>query len=224
MDIVVRFIDQNGYIKERSLDLVHVKDMSALTLKNEILSSLSNLKLDVQDIRDQGYNGASNMRGEWNWLKALILNKCPFANYVHCFAHKLQLALVAASKDVSEVHTFFKHLNFIVNVIGSFTKRNNQLQDDQLDKISHIAETRDLEGGRGSNQLQSMQKTLIQNLKDDGWQSLLDQVVCFYGKHNIPIPHMNPNYRDVIQYRQKKDDVTVEHHYQVDVFIVAIDS
>ncbi|PWA89197.1 hypothetical protein CTI12_AA113520 [Artemisia annua] len=29
--------------------------------------------------------------------------------------------------------------------------------------------------------------------------------------------------RDIIQSRYKKDDVTVEHHYRVDVFIVAID-
>ncbi|GJY00239.1 zinc finger MYM-type protein 1-like protein [Tanacetum coccineum] len=34
----------------------------------------------------------------------------------------------------------------------------------------------------------------------------------------------NPTYRDVIQSRKKKDDVIVEHHYWVDVFIVAIDS
>ncbi|GKA79448.1 zinc finger MYM-type protein 1-like protein [Tanacetum coccineum] len=47
MAIVVRFVDQNGYIKERFLDLVHVKDTNALTLKNEILASLSHLKLDV---------------------------------------------------------------------------------------------------------------------------------------------------------------------------------
>ncbi|GJY69726.1 zinc finger MYM-type protein 1-like protein, partial [Tanacetum coccineum] len=31
MAIVVRFVDQNGYIKERFLDLVHVKDTNALT-------------------------------------------------------------------------------------------------------------------------------------------------------------------------------------------------
>ncbi|GKE78567.1 zinc finger MYM-type protein 1-like protein [Tanacetum coccineum] len=35
---------------------------------------------------------------------------------------------------------------------------------------------------------------------------------------------MNATYRDIIQSRNKKDDVTVEHHYRVDVFIVAIDS
>ncbi|XP_071699718.1 uncharacterized protein [Rutidosis leptorrhynchoides] len=51
MAIVVRFVDREGYFKERFLDLVHVKDTSALTLKNEILSSLSFHKLDVKDIR-----------------------------------------------------------------------------------------------------------------------------------------------------------------------------
>ncbi|GKF48542.1 zinc finger MYM-type protein 1-like protein, partial [Tanacetum coccineum] len=66
MAIVVRFVDRNGYIKERFLDLVHVTDTNALTLKNETLSSLSHLKLDVQDIQDiqgQGYDGASNICG-----------------------------------------------------------------------------------------------------------------------------------------------------------------
>ncbi|GJV68124.1 zinc finger MYM-type protein 1-like protein [Tanacetum coccineum] len=92
----------------------------------------------------------------WYGLKALILNECPFAYYVHCFAHQLQLALIAASKDVSEVHTIFKHLNFIVNVIGSSTKRNDQLQDAQIDEISHLAEIGELEGGRGSNQMQNL--------------------------------------------------------------------
>ncbi|GKA98586.1 zinc finger MYM-type protein 1-like protein, partial [Tanacetum coccineum] len=90
MAICVRFVDRKGYINERFLDLVHVKDTNALTLKNEILSSLYHLKLDVQDIRGQGYDGASNMHGEWNRLKALILNECPFAYYVHCFAHELE--------------------------------------------------------------------------------------------------------------------------------------
>ncbi|GKC78929.1 zinc finger MYM-type protein 1-like protein, partial [Tanacetum coccineum] len=45
--------------------------------------------------------------------------------------------------------------------------------------------------------LVSTTKSLIQELRDDG---------------------------DIIQSRHKKDNVTVEHHYRVDVFIVAIDS
>ncbi|XP_071740054.1 uncharacterized protein [Rutidosis leptorrhynchoides] len=158
MAIVVRFVDRDGYVKERFLDLVHVKDTSALTLKKEILSCLSFHNLDVQDIRGQGYDGASNMRGEWNGLQAFILKECPYAYYIHCFAHQLQLALVAASKEVVEVHKFFKNLNFIINVMDSSAKRHDQLQDAQVSEIAHLVEVGDLESGRGANQIQSLQR------------------------------------------------------------------
>ncbi|XP_073135836.1 uncharacterized protein [Henckelia pumila] len=48
-------------------------------------------------ISNQGYDGASNMCGSWNGLQALFLRDCPCAYYVHCFAHRLQLALTAAA-------------------------------------------------------------------------------------------------------------------------------
>ena len=37
------------------------------------------------------------MHGAWNGLQALFLRDCPYAYYVHCFAHRLQLALVRAA-------------------------------------------------------------------------------------------------------------------------------
>ncbi|KAJ4746538.1 zinc finger MYM-type-like protein [Rhynchospora pubera] len=64
MAIVLRFVDAQGFIRERFLDIVHVKDTAALTLKNSICTVLSTNNLSVQDIRGQGYDGASNMRGE----------------------------------------------------------------------------------------------------------------------------------------------------------------
>jgi len=36
--------------------------------------------------------------------EAFFLNDCPCAYYVHCFAHRLQLALVTTSKEVVYVH------------------------------------------------------------------------------------------------------------------------
>jgi hypothetical protein len=49
---------------------------------------LLHYQFDVSKIRGQGYDGASNMRGEWNGLQALVLKDCPYAYYVHCFAHR----------------------------------------------------------------------------------------------------------------------------------------
>ena len=127
MAIVLRFVNKEGLIKERFLDLIHVSDTTALTLKESICVVLSANGLSTQDIRGQGYDGASNMRGEWNGLKALILNECPYAYYIHCMTYQLQLALVAASREVHEVHNFFQHANFIINVVSASPKRNDEL-------------------------------------------------------------------------------------------------
>ena len=95
MIIFIRFVDKDGFVRERFFEVVHVLDTSALTLKDEIYSILSHHSLDIQDIRGQGYDSASNMQGEWNGLKALVSNDCPYAYYINCFAHLLELALVA---------------------------------------------------------------------------------------------------------------------------------
>ncbi|XP_074288037.1 uncharacterized protein LOC141613195 [Silene latifolia] len=65
MAIVLRFVDKNGSIRERFLQLVRVNDTSATTLKRELCLVLKEHNLLVENIRGQGYNGASNMRGEW---------------------------------------------------------------------------------------------------------------------------------------------------------------
>jgi hypothetical protein len=69
------------------------------------------------------------MRGAWNGLQALFLKDCPYAYYVHCFAHQLQLALVAAAKDVPDVWKFFSKLNSIVNLVGVSPKRHMELKN-----------------------------------------------------------------------------------------------
>nr|KAJ0197302.1 hypothetical protein LSAT_V11C700388160 [Lactuca sativa] len=45
-----------------------------------------------------------------------------------------------------------------VNVISSSSKRNNQLQDAQIAKISHLIEVGDIESGKGINQMQKLQR------------------------------------------------------------------
>ncbi|XP_057454884.1 uncharacterized protein LOC130746320 isoform X1 [Lotus japonicus] len=64
MAIVIRFVDKNGYVKERFLDMIHVRDTTSHTLKEGICSILSHHNLNIKSERGQGYDGASNMRGE----------------------------------------------------------------------------------------------------------------------------------------------------------------
>jgi hypothetical protein len=98
MAIVLRFVDKDGFIQKCFFDIVQVKDTSALTLKDKISDVLSQNYLDIQSICGQGYDSASNMRGEWKELQTLFLNECSCAYYVHCFTHQLQLASCCISR------------------------------------------------------------------------------------------------------------------------------
>ena len=117
MALVIRFVDRSGFIRERFLDIVHVKDTTATSLKEEIFFVLSHHNLDVQNIRGQGYDGASNIRGEWNGLQVLFINDCPYAYYVHCLAHQLQLALIAAAREIPDVSFSFRIQFLLVTLL-----------------------------------------------------------------------------------------------------------
>jgi len=60
----------------------------------------------MTQVRGQGYDGASNMRGEFNGLRALIMRENSSAYYIHCFAHQLQLVIVAAAKKNDDISVF----------------------------------------------------------------------------------------------------------------------
>ena len=108
MAIVLRFVDVQGFLQERFFEIVHVKDTTSLTLKKKISKVLTRHNLHIRDLRGQGYDGACNMRGAFNGLQALFRNECEYAYYVHCFAHRLQLALVATrEQNFSEIGRFF---------------------------------------------------------------------------------------------------------------------
>ncbi|XP_009623456.2 uncharacterized protein [Nicotiana tomentosiformis] len=98
MALILRYVNKEGKVIERFLSIVHVKDTYAKSLKEAIYSLLLEHSLSKFEIRGQGYDGASNMQGEINGLKTLIMNDTPSAYCIHYFAHQLQLTLVAVAK------------------------------------------------------------------------------------------------------------------------------
>lgn len=104
--VCLRYVDKLGRVCERFLAVVHVAGTSSLQLKTAIQSLLTSHHLTLTQIRGQGYDGASNMKGEVKGLKTLIMKESPSAYYVHCFAHQLQLVLVAVAKGNVGCQTF----------------------------------------------------------------------------------------------------------------------
>ena len=98
------------------------------------------------------------MRGIWNGLQALILNDCPYAYYIHYFAHRLQLALVKASKQVVPISHFFLTLPFLIKIVNASCKRNKQLKVANTNEITRLIDLEELKTRSGLNQIDTLHR------------------------------------------------------------------
>ncbi|KAK2639231.1 hypothetical protein Ddye_027026 [Dipteronia dyeriana] len=72
MEIILRFIDLDGFVRERFFQVVGVDDTNATTLQKTICMVLARYNLLVENLRGQGYDGASNMRVKESEIMDLI--------------------------------------------------------------------------------------------------------------------------------------------------------
>ncbi|XP_022002210.1 zinc finger MYM-type protein 1-like [Helianthus annuus] len=150
MAVVIRFVDKVGIVKERFIGLVHVKETSAITLKTAIDDILARYGLSLKRISGQGYDGASNMSGEFNGLRALILKENVSAFYIHCFAHQLQLVVVAVAHKHTPIWRVFETITCLTNAVCASSKWQDMLRESQrrqLEKMEDVLCT-----GSGLNQ------------------------------------------------------------------------
>ncbi|XP_016482013.2 uncharacterized protein LOC107802939 [Nicotiana tabacum] len=158
MALILRYVNKKGKVIERFLSIAHVKDTSTKSLKEAVYSLLLEHSLSKSQIRGQGYDGASNMQGEINGLKTLIMNDTPSAYCIHCFAHQLQLTLVLVAIKYYETEQFFDILVNILNIVGGSFKRREMLRDDQAEKLEELLVFGEVHTGSGLNQELGLQR------------------------------------------------------------------
>ncbi|XP_022680979.1 zinc finger MYM-type protein 1-like [Setaria italica] len=156
MAVVVRFVNDKGSVIERFLGIEHVADTTSTSLKEALDTMLRRYGLSISKIRGQGYDGASNMRGQFHGLQRLVLNENPYAFYIHCFAHQLQLVVVSVAKCCGSTFDFFNYVTSIVNVVSASCKRKDQLLQSHHDKLVEQLDSSAIFSGRGKNQETSL--------------------------------------------------------------------
>src|SRR3954462_4623054 len=102
------------------------------------------------------YDGASNMRGEFNGLQRKIIDENPYAFYVHCYAHHFQLVVVSVTSSCSSIHDFFEYITLIVNTTSASCKRRDALTEAQHQDILNKLERCEISKGRGLHQSSSL--------------------------------------------------------------------
>ncbi|KAL3615242.1 hypothetical protein CASFOL_040903 [Castilleja foliolosa] len=156
MAINIRFVDRRGYIIERFLAIVHVRETTSACLKEALDLIFSIHGLSISRLRGQGYDGASNMRGEFNGLKTLVLRENSSAHYIHCFAHQLQLVVISVCQVNRWIDDFFAYTSMIVNACGSSCKRSDILRQAEHDRLVGLLESMEISSGTGLNQATSL--------------------------------------------------------------------
>jgi hypothetical protein len=96
------------------------------------------------------------MRGEFNGLRALILRENSSAYYIHCFAHQLQLVIVAVAIKNDDVGDFFDMVSLLINVAGASCKRKDMIRESQQERVARQIGSGQLITGTRLNQEQSL--------------------------------------------------------------------
>jgi len=149
-------VNDEGKVLERFLGLKHIEKCTSIALKEALVGMISSHKLSMSMIRGQGYDGASNMRGEFNGVQKLVRDQNPYAFYVHCFAHQLQLVVVAVSTSTPAIADFFNYVPLIVNTVGASCMRKDILLAKHHDSLLEKLENCEIATGRGLNQESSL--------------------------------------------------------------------
>ena len=93
MPLCVRFVDVHKNIREEFIQLSTLSRVTGEAIASRICSDLTNLGLALNNIRGQGYDGASSMSSSRVGVQARIREHSPLAFYTHCSGHCLNLVI-----------------------------------------------------------------------------------------------------------------------------------
>lgn len=110
-------------IKEHFLGFVPLEKTTGSFMTETLIEQLEQMDLPIENLRGQGYDNGSNMKGKENGVQKRVLDINPRAFFVPCNAHSLNLVVNDASKCCLEATNFFSLVQQIYNYFSASTHR-----------------------------------------------------------------------------------------------------
>ena len=124
VSFVIRYVNRSLGVIEKGLFEIHsVSRADAASLESWILEVFTKHGLRFEMLVGQSYDGASVMRGRYTGVQRRIMNRCEYAYFTHCAAHRLHLIAQDASSNSLPVEKAFGILSAIHNFFSRSTLR-----------------------------------------------------------------------------------------------------
>ncbi|KAK9723610.1 hypothetical protein RND81_05G012000 [Saponaria officinalis] len=132
MSIILRYVDTSldeFRVEESFLGFLIVNDTSGLGLFNVLKNELKSLDPEIDNIRGQGYDNGSNMKGKHQGMQKRFLDINPRAFYAPFGCHSLNLALCDIANTCTKARNFFGTIQRVYTIFAHSTKRWQILKD-----------------------------------------------------------------------------------------------
>jgi hypothetical protein len=106
-----------------------VNDTTGQGLFYVLENELKLLGLDIDDVRGQGYDNGSNMKGKHQGVQKKLLDVNPRAFYSACGCHSLNLTLCDMARTCGKAKDFFGIIQRIYTTFANSTKKWQILKD-----------------------------------------------------------------------------------------------
>ncbi|XP_073101993.1 uncharacterized protein [Elaeis guineensis] len=132
MSFILRCVDISSSpikIMEYFFEFLKVDDTTGKGLFDVIMDEIKYIGLDINNLRGQGYDNGSNMKGKQQGVQKRLLDINPRSFYTPCGCHSLNLVLCDMASSCTKAISFFGVVQRIYSLFSSSTKRWKILQD-----------------------------------------------------------------------------------------------
>ena len=133
--ICVRFVDIENNVRKEFMTFLKLERTTGEYVAQKMVTFLKSVDLPIENIRGQGYDGASSMSSERVGLQARIKNISPFATYIHRSSHQPNLVI---SQYCLKFVMFLIEFETVVIFFLASPKRNGLLDHNVSNKVQHI--------------------------------------------------------------------------------------